>query len=109
VSGKNTTSLAATIEAPPPGAPALVEGVAHLAAVRVRATSSSDEDARLFQERLALLGKVGTLLGSLAFALLLLMRQGGKASRLGRRRGGAAEWTRHTSCEIDVTLERRPL
>jgi hypothetical protein len=27
----------------------------------------------------------------------------GKASRLGRRRGGPAEWTRHTLYEIDVT------
>jgi hypothetical protein len=43
------------------------------------------------------------------FEALTTARREGKASRLGRRRGGAAEWTRHPLYEIEVALERRPL
>jgi hypothetical protein len=70
VNGKKTPSLAETIEA---GAPADAPSAGHPAAVRVRAATSSDEETRFLQERLALMGMVGTLLGSFSFVLLLII------------------------------------
>jgi len=68
--GRKTLSLAETIEA---GAPADALSAGHPAAVRVRAASASDGETRFLQERLALMGMVGTILGSLSFVLLLVI------------------------------------
>jgi serine/threonine-protein kinase len=70
VSGKQTPSRAETIEA---GAPAGAPSAGHPAAVRVRPAASADGEARFLQERIALMGRVGALLGSFAFVLLLLI------------------------------------
>ena len=70
VNGKKTPSLAETIQADSlPDAPS----AGHPVAVRVRAASSSDGEARFFQERLALMGMVGTLLASISFVLLVII------------------------------------
>lgn len=70
--GTNTPSLAETIEA---GAVAAAPSAGHPAAVRVRARapSASDGEPHFLQERLALMGMVGTILGSLSFVLLLII------------------------------------
>ena len=70
MNGKKTLSLAETIEA---GSPADAPSAGHPAAVRVRAASSSDGETRFLQERLALLGRVGTLLGSISLVLLVII------------------------------------
>ena len=70
MNGNKTPSLAETIEA---GPLAGLPSAGHPAAVRVRAASTSDGEARFLQERLALLGMVGTILGSISFVLLLII------------------------------------
>ncbi len=68
-----TPSLAATIEAAPPGSPGHAVGAAHPAAVRVARASTSGAETHFFQERLALMGKVGALLSSISFVLLAVI------------------------------------
>jgi len=70
VSANEIASLADTIAA---DSSAEGQGVVHPAAVRVRAASSTDGEARLLQERLALYGMVGTLLSSISLVLMLVI------------------------------------